>query len=203
MSSTTRVREVRKEAARASYSPRLKVLYEQELRPRLKDELGAKSMMDVPRIEKITLNMGVGEAKTDAKQLDSALDELTTIAGQRAQVRRARKSIAQFKIREGMPIGAKVTIRGDRMYEFLDRMIAIALPRIRDFRGLSPRSFDGRGNYSLGIREQIIFPEINYDDIQQVRGLDVAITTSAKSDEQALALLRGLGMPFAADGREQ
>jgi large subunit ribosomal protein L5 len=160
-------------------------------------------MMDVPHIEKITLNMGVGEAKTDAKQLDSALEELTTIAGQRAQVRRARKSIAQFKIREGMPIGAKVTLRGARMYEFLDRLIAIALPRIRDFRGLDPGSFDGRGNYSLGIREQIIFPEINYDDIQQVRGLDVAITTSAKDDEQALALLRGLGMPFAADGREQ
>jgi large subunit ribosomal protein L5 len=159
--------------------------------------------MDVPHVEKITLNMGVGEAKTDAKQLDSALEELTTIAGQRAQVRRARKSIAQFKIREGMPIGAKVTLRGARMYEFLDRLISIALPRIRDFRGLSPRSFDGRGNYSLGIREQIIFPEINYDDIQQVRGLDVAITTSAKTDEQALALLRGLGMPFAADGREQ
>jgi len=203
VSSTTRVREVRKEAARASYEPRLKVLYEQELRPRLQEELEASSLMDVPRIEKITLNMGVGEAKTDAKQLDSALDELTTIAGQRAQVRRARKSIAQFKIREGMPIGAKVTLRGARMYEFLDRLIAIALPRIRDFRGLSPRAFDGRGNYSLGIREQIIFPEINYDDIQQVRGLDVAITTSAKTDEQALALLRGLGMPFAADGREQ
>ena len=203
MSSTTRVREVRKEAARASYEPRLKAMYERELRPRLKDEFGATSLMDVPRIQKITLNMGVGEAKTDAKQLDSALEELTTIAGQRAQVRKARKSIAQFKIREGMPIGAKVTIRGDRMYEFLDRLIAIALPRIRDFRGLSPRSFDGRGNYSLGIREQIIFPEINYDDIQQVRGLDVAITTSAKTDEQALALLRGLGMPFAADGREQ
>jgi large subunit ribosomal protein L5 len=203
VSSTTRVREVRKEAARAAYEPRMKALYERELRPRLKDELGASSLMDVPRIEKITLNMGVGEAKTDAKQLDSALDELTTIAGQRAQVRRARKSIAQFKIREGMPIGAKVTLRGARMYEFLDRLIAIALPRIRDFRGLSPRSFDGRGNYSLGIREQIIFPEINYDDIQQVRGLDVAITTSAKTDEQALALLRGLGMPFAADGREQ
>jgi large subunit ribosomal protein L5 len=200
---STSVREVRKEAARASYAPRLKVLYEQELRPRLKDELGVSSMMDVPHIDKITLNMGVGEAKTDAKQLDSALDELTTIAGQRAQVRRARKSIAQFKIREGMPIGAKVTLRGARMYEFLDRLIAIALPRIRDFRGLSPGSFDGRGNYSLGIREQIIFPEINYDDIQQVRGLDVAITTSAKTDEQALALLRGLGMPFAADGREQ
>jgi large subunit ribosomal protein L5 len=200
---STTVREVRKEAARASYAPRLKVLYEQELRPRLKDELGVSSMMDVPHVEKITLNMGVGEAKTDAKQLDSALDELTTIAGQRAQVRKARKSIAQFKIREGMPIGAKVTLRGARMYEFLDRLIAIALPRIRDFRGLSPSSFDGRGNYSLGIREQIIFPEIEYDDIQQVRGLDVAITTSAKTDEQALALLRGLGMPFAADGREQ
>jgi large subunit ribosomal protein L5 len=203
VSSTTRVREVRKEAARASYEPRLKVLYEQELRAQLKEELGASSVMDVPHVEKITLNMGVGEAKTDAKQLDSALEELTTIAGQRAQVRRARKSIAQFKIREGMPIGAKVTLRGARMYEFLDRLISIALPRIRDFRGLSPRSFDGRGNYSLGIREQIIFPEINYDDIQQVRGLDVAITTSAKTDEQALALLRGLGMPFAADGREQ
>jgi large subunit ribosomal protein L5 len=200
---STTVREVRKEAARASYAPRLKTMYEQELRGRLKDELGVSSLMDVPHIEKITLNMGVGEAKTDAKQLDSALDELTTIAGQRAQVRKARKSIAQFKIREGMPIGAKVTLRGARMYEFLDRLIAIALPRIRDFRGLDPNSFDGRGNYSLGIREQIIFPEINYDDIQQVRGLDVAITTSAKNDEQALALLRGLGMPFAADGREQ
>ena len=200
---STTVREVRKEAARASYAPRLKVLYEQELRPRLKDELGASSVMDVPHVEKITLNMGVGEAKTDAKQLDSAVEELTTIAGQRAQVRRARKSIAQFKLREGMPIGAKVTLRGARMYEFLDRLIAIALPRIRDFRGLSPSSFDGRGNYSLGIREQIIFPEINYDDIQQVRGLDVAITTSATTDEQAFALLRGLGMPFAADGREQ
>jgi large subunit ribosomal protein L5 len=200
---STTVREVRKEAARASYAPRLKVLYERELRSRLKDELSLSSVMDVPHVEKITLNMGVGEAKTDAKQLDSAVEELTTIAGQRAQVRRARKSIAQFKIREGMPIGAKVTLRGARMYEFLDRLIAIALPRIRDFRGLSPSSFDGRGNYSLGIREQIIFPEIDYDDIQQVRGLDVAITTSAKTDEQALALLRGLGMPFAADGREQ
>jgi large subunit ribosomal protein L5 len=199
----TRVREVRKEAARASYQPRLKQLYEQELRPRLKEELGLSSLMDVPRIEKITLNMGVGEAKTDAKQLDSALDELTTIAGQRAQVRKARKSVAQFKIREGMPIGARVTIRGARMYEFLDRLISIALPRIRDFRGLSPRSFDGRGNFSLGIREQIIFAEINYDDIQQVRGLDVAITTTAKTDDHALALLRGLGMPFALDGREQ
>jgi large subunit ribosomal protein L5 len=200
---STRVREVRKEAARASYQPRLKQLYEQELRPRLREELELSSVMAVPRIHKITLNMGVGEAKTDAKQLDAAVEELTTIAGQRAQVRRARKSIAQFKIREGMPIGARVTLRGARMYEFLDRLISIALPRIRDFRGLSPRSFDGRGNFSLGIREQIIFPEINYDDIQQVRGLDVAITTTAKTDEQALALLRGLGMPFATDGRER
>jgi large subunit ribosomal protein L5 len=200
---STRVREVRKEAARASYSPRLKQLYERELRTQLKEELGLSSPMEVPRIVKITLNMGVGEAKTDAKQLDAAIEELSIIAGQRAQVRKATKSIAQFKIREGMPIGARVTLRGTRMYEFLDRLIAIALPRIRDFRGLNPGSFDGRGNYSLGIREQIIFPEIDYDDIQQVRGLDVAITTSAKTDEHGLALLRGLGMPFAADGREQ
>src|SRR5438128_5668089 len=196
--STTRVREVRKEAARASYAPRLKTLYEQELRGNLKNELDLSSTMEVPRIEKITLNMGVGEAKTDAKQLDSALEELTIIAGQRAQVRRARKSIAQFKIREGMPIGVKVTLRGDRMWEFLDRLISIALPRIRDFRGLSPDSFDGRGNYSLGIREQVIFPEIDYDSINQIRGLDVAITTTAKDDDQARALLTALGMPFAA-----
>ena len=190
-------------AATDTYTPRMKERYEREIRPQLKDELGFASVMQVPRLQKITLNMGVGEAKTDAKQLDSALDELTTIAGQRAQLRRARKSIAQFKVREGMPVGAKVTLRGARMYEFLDRLISIALPRIRDFRGLNPGSFDGRGNYSLGVREQIIFPEINYDDIQQVRGLDVAITTTAESDEQALALLRGLGLPFAADGRER
>jgi len=200
---STTVREVRKEAARASYAARLKVLYEQELRPRLKDELELSSTMDVPHLEKITLNMGVGEAKTDAKQLDSALDELTTIAGQRAQVRRARKSIAQFKIREGMPIGAKVTLRGARMYEFLDRLIAIALPRIRDFRGLNPDSFDGRGNYSLGIREQIIFPEIDYDSINQIRGLDVAVTTTAETDEQAEALLRGLGFPLATEEQQR
>jgi large subunit ribosomal protein L5 len=183
------------------YEPRLKTMYEQELRPQLKDELGLSSVMQVPRIDKITLNMGVGEAKNDAKQLDAAVEELTTITGQRAQVRRARKSIAQFKIREGMPVGARVTLRGARMYEFLARLVAIALPRIRDFRGLNPSSFDGRGNYSMGIREQIIFPEINYDDIQQVRGLDVTITTTAENDEQARALLTGLGLPFAADGR--
>ena len=159
--------------------------------------------MQVPRIEKITLNMGVGEAKTDAKQLDAAMDELTIIAGQRPQVRKARKSVAQFKIREGMPIGAKVTLRGDRMYEFLDRLISIALPRIRDFRGLNPGSFDGRGNFSLGVREQIIFPEINYDDIQQVRGLDVTITTTAETDDHARALLLAIGMPFSGEGERR
>ena len=167
------------------YTPRLKELYEDELRARLKDELGLASVMQVPRVTKITLNMGVGEAKTEAKALDGAMDELATIAGQRAQMRRARKSIAAFKLREGMPIGARVTLRGARMYEFLDRLVSIALPRIRDFRGLDPGSFDGRGNYSLGIREQIIFPEINYDDVAAVRGLDIAITTSATDDEGA------------------
>jgi large subunit ribosomal protein L5 len=189
--------------ATETYTPRLKQLYEQELRSRLKDELGLSSAMQVPQVTKVTLNMGVGDAKTDARALDSAIEELTTIAGQRAQVRRARKSIAGFKIREGMPIGAKVTLRGARMYEFLDRLISIALPRIRDFRGLSPRAFDGRGNYSLGIREQIIFPEIDYDAVARVRGLDVAVTTSADTDEQARALLAGLGFPFADERSER
>jgi large subunit ribosomal protein L5 len=178
------------------YEPRLKTTYEQEIRPRLKEELALSSTMQVPRLQKITLNMGVGEAKTDAKVLDSAIDELTTIAGQRAQIRKARKSIAGFKVREGMPVGARVTLRGARMWEFLDRLVSIALPRIRDFRGLDPRAMDGRGNFSLGIREQIIFPEIDYDQIAGIRGLDVAITTTAANDEQGLALLRALGMPF-------
>jgi len=186
-----------------TYVPRMKQRYNDELRGNLQEQLGLSSIMQSPTIQKITLNMGVGEGKTDAKQIDAALEELTIIAGQRAQVRRARKSIAQFKIREGMPIGAKVTLRGDRMWEFLDRLVSIALPRIRDFRGLSPRSFDGRGNYSLGVREQLIFPEINYDDVSQVRGLDVAITTTAATDDQALALLRALGLPFAGEQREQ
>jgi large subunit ribosomal protein L5 len=189
------------EQDRNGYEPRLKRLYLDELRPRLKDELALKTIMQVPRVSKVTLNMGVGEAKTEAKALDSALEELTTIAGQRAQIRRARKSIAGFKIREDMPIGARVTLRGDRMYEFLDRLVSIALPRIRDFRGVSPRSFDGRGNLSLGIREQIIFPEINYDDIAAVRGLDVAITTTAPTDDEGRALLSGLGFPFAGEER--
>src|SRR5205823_934466 len=177
--------------------------YERELRPRLKDELGLSSVMQVPEVTKITLNMGVGDAKTEAKALDSAMEELSTIAGQRAQMRRARKSIAAFKLREGMPIGARVTLRGDRMYEFLDRLVSIALPRIRDFRGLDPESFDGRGNYSLGVREQIIFPEIDYDQIAAVRGLDIAITTTAANDESARALLGGLGLPFAGQRREE
>jgi large subunit ribosomal protein L5 len=181
------------------YVARLKQRYESEVRPSLKDQFEFTSIMQTPRIEKITVNMGVGEAKTNAKALDNAVDELTTITGQRAQITRAKKSIAGFKIREGMPIGAKATLRGVRMYEFLDRLVSIALPRIRDFRGLSPRSFDGRGNYSIGIREQIIFPEINYDDIQEVRGLDVVITTSAKTDEEGLALLRALGLPFRTE----
>jgi large subunit ribosomal protein L5 len=181
------------------YLPRLKQRYDEDVRPRLREALGYSSIMQVPRVEKITVNMGVGEAKTNARALDSALDELTLITGQRAQIRRARKSIAGFKIRAGMPIGAKVTLRGARMYEFLDRLVAIALPRIRDFRGLSTRSFDGRGNYSLGVREQIIFPEINYDDVDTVRGLDVTITTTAKTDGEGLALLRELGFPFRSD----
>jgi len=186
------------------YTPRLKELYEGELRARLQEDLGLSSTMQVPRVQKITLNMGVGEAKTDSKTLDAALEELTTIAGQRAQMRRARKSVASFKIREGMPIGARVTLRGARMWEFLDRLISIALPRIRDFRGLSPSSFDGRGNYSLGVREQIIFPEIDYDSIGTIRGFDIAITTSAENDEQAHALLSALGMPFAGEyGRRE
>jgi large subunit ribosomal protein L5 len=176
--------------------PRLKERYDEQLRAQLKDDLALSSVMRVPRLTKITLNMGVGDAKVEAKALDSAIEELTTIAGQRAQVRTARKSIAGFKLREGMPIGARVTLRGDRMWEFLDRLVSIAIPRIRDFRGLAPESFDGRGNYSIGIREQIIFPEINYDDIQAVRGLDVAITTTAHTDDEGYALLKGLGLPF-------
>ena len=183
-------------AVAETYVPRLKQRYQTELRAQLREQLDLTSIMQAPTIAKITLNMGVGEGKTDAKQIDAALDELTVIAGQRAQVRRARKSIAQFKIRDGMPIGVKVTLRGDRMWEFLDRLVSIALPRIRDFRGLNPDSFDGRGNYSLGIREQIIFPEINYDKVSKVAGMTVTIETTATKNEHARALLTELGMPF-------
>ena len=187
------------EANGNGYRPRLKERFDQEVRGRLRDEFSYSSPMKVPRIEKITLNMGVGDAKVNARALDKAMDELTIIAGQRAQMTRAKKSIAGFKIREGMPIGAKVTLRGARMWEFLDRLVSIALPRIRDFRGLSPASFDGRGNYSLGVREQIIFPEIDYDDVETIRGLDVTITTTADTDDEALALLRELGLPFRSE----
>ena len=190
-------------ATATTQTPRLKQRY-LDLRPQLQQELGLSSIMQVPKIEKITLNMGVGDAKTEAKALDAAIEELTTIAGQRAQVRKARKSIASFKLREGMAVGARVTLRGARMYEFLDRLVSIALPRIRDFRWLNAGSFDGRGNYSLGVREQIIFPEIDYDSVASIRGLDVTITTSTQTtDEQAYALLRGLGLPFAADERRE
>jgi len=178
---------------------RLKMRYLDEIRPQLIDRFGYSSVMQAPHVEKVTLNMGVGEAKQDSKVLKAAREQLATIAGQQPSVRRARKSIAAFKLREGNPVGVSATLRGERAYEFLDRLVSIAIPRIRDFRGLNPNSFDGRGNYSLGVREQIIFPEINYDDIQQVRGLDVTITTSAKTDDHARALLTAIGMPFAGD----
>ena len=180
--------------------PRLKERYEQEIAPSLMKRFGYKSAMEVPRLEKITLNMGVGDAKQDSNVLDAASEQLATIAGQAPNVRRARKSIAAFKLRDGMPVGVTVTLRRARMWEFLDRLTAIAIPRIRDFRGLNARSFDGRGNYSMGVREQIIFPEIDYDAIDQVRGLDVTITTTAKTDEEAYVLLRELGMPFNPEG---
>jgi large subunit ribosomal protein L5 len=180
---------------------RMKTTYNEAIRGRLFEHFGYSSIMEVPKLVKITLNMGVGEAKQDSKMLDAAAEQLGQIAGQKASVRRAKKSIAQFKVREGMPVGLAVTLRDDRAYEFLDRLTSIAIPRIRDFRGLNPKSFDGRGNYSMGVREQIIFPEIDYDEVDQVRGLDITITTTAKTDREAFALLDALGMPFARDGR--
>src|SRR6476660_3866335 len=181
--------------------PRLKQRYREEIRDALQKEFGYANVMQIPGVVKVVVNMGVGDAARDAKLINGAVTDLSLITGQKPEIRRARKSVAQFKIREGMRIGARVTLRGDRMWEFLDRLISIALPRIRDFRGLSPSSFDGRGNYSLGLREQIIFPEIDYDTIKEIRGLDVAITTTAETDEQAQALLRGLGLPFATEER--
>ena len=180
---------------------RLKARYNDEIRPKLIERFGYTTPMQAPRITKITVNMGVGDAKQDSKMLDAASEQLATITGQKPNVRRAKKSIAQFKVREGMPVGVAVTLRGERSYEFLDRLMSIAIPRIRDFRGLNPRAFDGRGNYSLGVREQIIFPEVDYDEIDQVRGLDITITTTAASDEESFALLEALGMPFSKDGR--
>ena len=183
--------------ADVSQRSRLKSRYEQEIRPGLVERFGYSTPMQAPAIRKITLNMGVGDAKQDSKVLEAATEQLATIAGQRPSVRRARKSIAAFKLREGMPVGVSVTLRGERSYEFLDRLMSVAIPRIRDFRGMNPRSFDGRGNYSLGVREQIIFPEIDYDAIDQTRGLDITITTSAKTDLEAFALLEAFGFPFA------
>jgi large subunit ribosomal protein L5 len=182
-------------------TPRLRERYEQDVLPVLMRKFGYSTPMRAPRLEKITLNMGIGEAKQNAKLLEAAQSQLAAIAGQQPSVRRARKSIASFKVREGMPVGVSVTLRRARMWEFLDRLCSIAVPRIRDFRGLNPRSFDGRGNYSMGVREQLIFPEIDYDSIDEVRGLDVTITTSAKTDVEAFELLLRLGMPFAKEGR--
>jgi large subunit ribosomal protein L5 len=175
---------------------RLKELYKKELAPKLKEELGLANVMNVPRITKITLNMGVGEAVGDKKVLDNAVNDLTKICGQKVVVTAARKSIAGFKIRDGWPIGCKVTLRKDRMYEFLDRLVTIAIPRIRDFRGISPKQFDGRGNFSMGVTEQIIFPEIDYDKVDKLRGLDICITTTARTDEEGRALLKAFNFPF-------
>ena len=189
--------------ATSTYTPRLKERFGSELREKLKGDLGLKNIMEVPRPEKIIVNMGVGEASKDAKLLEGAVKDLTTITGQKPAIRKARKSIATFKIREGMPIGAAVTMRGDRMWDFLDRLTAIVLPRIRDFRGLNPRSFDGRGNYTFGLTEQLVFPEIDYDDIDQPRGMDITIVTSARTDDEGRALLKALGFPLRETGGTQ
>ena len=175
---------------------RLKDRYDEEIAPALKERFGIENPMRIPRLEKIVVNMGVGEASQNSRALDGAMEDLAKITGQKAQMRRARKSIAGFKIREGMPVGARVTLRGERMWEFLDRLVSVALPRVRDFRGINPNAFDGHGNYALGLREQLIFPEISYDAIDASRGLDVALVTTTESDEEARELLRLLGMPF-------
>jgi large subunit ribosomal protein L5 len=181
------------------YTPRLRKLYEETIAKAMIEKFGYKNALEIPRIEKIVLNMGVGEATQDKKRVEQAASEMELIAGQKPVITRAKKSIAQFKLREGMPIGVKVTLRRERMYEFLDRFITIALPRVRDFRGLNPKSFDGRGNYACGLKEQIVFPEINYDRIDKVRGMDVIVTTTAKTDDEARELLRLFGFPFPRD----
>ena len=177
---------------------RLKEKYAEEIGKALMEKFSYKNVMQLPKLEKVVLNMGLGEAIANAKALDSAIGDMTIISGQKPVVTRAKKSIAGFKLREGMPIGVKVTLRGDRMYEFVDRLVSIALPRVRDFRGVSPKSFDGRGNYTLGVKEQLIFPEIDYDKVDKIRGMDITIVTSASSDEEARELLKLLGMPFSA-----
>jgi large subunit ribosomal protein L5 len=178
------------------YTPRMKQRFHEELIPRLRDELGLTNVMQVPRFEKVVINMGIGDAVKDGRMLDAALADLEVITGQKPVVTKARKSIAGFKLREGMAIGAKVTLRGDRMWEFLDRLVTLALPRIRDFRGLDQNAFDGRGNYTLGVTEQLIFPEVDYDKVLKVRGMDITVVTTAKDDEHGLALLTALGFPF-------
>jgi len=180
----------------ADYTPRMKQRFHDELIPQLKDQLGLSNVMQVPRFEKVVLNMGIGDAVKDGRMLDAALADLEVITGQKPVVTKARKSIAGFKLREGMAIGAKVTLRGDRMWEFLDRLVTLALPRIRDFRGLDPNAFDGRGNYTLGVTEQLIFPEVDYDKVLKVRGMDITVVTTANDDEHGLALLMALGFPF-------
>ena len=191
------------QAAPGRVKPRLKERYQAEIAPALREEFGFANVMQVPRLTKIVVNMGVGEAARDAKLIEGAVKDLGIITGQKPAVARARKSIAQFKLREGMPIGVKVTLRRDRMFEFLDRLVTIALPRVRDFRGLNPKSFDGRGNYAMGLKEQIIFPEINYDQIDKVRGMDVIVTTTAKTDEEARELLRLFNFPFPAEEQRE
>ena len=178
------------------YVPRLKVRYREEVLPRLRQELGYANAMEVPRLQKVVINMGVGDALKDARMLEAATQDLAVITGQRPVVTKARKSIAGFKLREGMSIGAKVTLRGDRMWEFVDRLVTVAIPRIRDFRGLSRRSFDGHGNYTLGLTEQLIFPEVDYDKVVKVRGMDITVTTTAQTDDEGRALLIALGFPF-------
>jgi large subunit ribosomal protein L5 len=185
------------------YTPRMKGIYNDTIVAAMTEKFGYTNPMQVPRIEKIVLNMGVGEATQDKKKVTAAAEEMELIAGQKPVITKAKKSIAQFKLREGMPIGAKVTLRRERMYEFLDRMVTIAMPRIRDFRGLNPKSFDGRGNYAFGIKEQIIFPEINYDRIEKVRGMDIIVTTTANTDDEARELLRLFGFPFPAEEQKQ
>jgi large subunit ribosomal protein L5 len=189
-------------AKTSDYAPRLRVRYRDELVPALTEQLGLINQMQVPRLEKIVVNMGVGEAVKDGRLLDAALEDLATITGQKAVVTKARKSIAGFKLREGMAIGAKVTLRGAYMWEFVDRLVSLALPRIRDFRGLSPTAFDGHGNYTLGVTEQLIFPEIDYDKVVKVTGMDITIVTTAKTDEEGRALLAALGFPFAQTAAE-
>jgi large subunit ribosomal protein L5 len=185
------------------YAPRLKVRYRDELVPQLREQLGFENVNQVPRLEKVVVNMGVGDAIKDGRMLDAALDDLTTITGQKPVVTKARKSIAGFKLREGMSIGAKVTLRGDRMWEFFDRLVSLALPRIRDFRGLDPRSFDGHGNYTFGVTEQLIFPEVDYDKVLKIRGMDITIVTTAGTDDEGRSLLAAFGFPFAVESLER